>query len=150
MKSSALVVLTMLVACSSSSDPTPTPSPTSDASTDAATTPVVDAGVEASTSSTEACAGKTYTGSCHGDQATPTPTSACNDYYGWDVNSAKLTCQPSSGVFDTTPCDKAKNVGSCEKLIAQDKVCVVYWYFDPYTSDTVQQGCPAPAKYHAP
>ena len=100
--------------------------------------------------STTGCTGKTYTGSCHGDQAAPNPTSACNDYYGWDVNSAKLTCQPSSGVFNTTPCDTAKNVGSCEKLIAQDKVCVMYWYFDPYTSDTVQQGCPAPSKYHAP
>jgi hypothetical protein len=116
---------------------------------DAATDAPTEAATDAAPASGTGCGGRTYTGSCHGELATPNSTSTCNDFYDWDVNSAKATCPANVGAFSTTPCTTTGNVGSCEKIIAS-KICALYWYFSPYGTSEVQQGCPAPATFHAP
>ncbi|MFO0671864.1 MAG: hypothetical protein U0235_19950 [Polyangiaceae bacterium] len=140
----------VLIACSSSSE-TSTPAPSADAGAEAATdaaTPDVVTTTDSATPGT-ACAGKTYTASCH-PLAGAATTSSCSDYYGWDMSSAKLACPDNLGVLKTTPCDTASNVGSCEKDVTAT-VCARYWYFGPgYTTNIVQQGCPAPARFYGP
>lgn len=141
----ALTLTALVVGCSSSA--TSEPAPASDAGSDAAT--ASDASTVDSAAPTSACAGSAYTASCHALAGTAS-TSSCTEYYGWDMNSAKLACPSNLGVLDTTPCDTTGTVGSCEKQITAT-VCGRYWYFGPgYSTDIVRQGCPAPAVFHAP
>jgi len=68
--------------------------------------------------------------------------------YGFSDKLGRSICPGTDVTYGTTPCTTTGTVGGCQKTSVT--TCVMYWYFSPETTDTVQASCKAPDTYHAP